>query len=803
MTKIIDRLKLSVAAGILGDIPRHPLYVMEDRFGAPVASGILNGTAATPGPSATRTVTDTSTPAILANAGVTNYYDNICFDGSSLTQGFGLANPTYENYAAQVMALLPNVQASSWFNNGLAGQNTLQMNLRASIGLLPELSSGNLVAATVYKIKSCQTDYFFPGCVVGEVFAASSTIALDANNKVQEIRWHDTEKNSGNLTIGNWYRVSATVGSHFHYSGGWAALGDVFQATATDSCSATEKVRPMTTATSSIADLRVSPLFGSNIMVAWELGNDIVTNGADAATAVANFVTYCNNRKAAGWNKIIALTITPRTTAGFNAVRNAANQLMRDYVSPPWDALVDVGADATIGPDAAASGPYYQDGIHLTMAGYAIVAALVAPVLNAMLTGFHGGAILKGKSAWGDPGLWYASQARTAGRGFAFTVSKPRFQANGVGMFGWGAAQNNFPTSHVIYLYGGPELALSNNAVTVRNVGTISADKEYRFAVFPRAAGGAYYFGKGGIYDKWTMLRAMTPGTVAAPYPALTPNTYTMPIKFALVFDAGQLIVPLASDSFAGTRTGLGSTDGLGHASTAGFDDGGSGVAWVAPTWTVSSSYARNSALALGSELNSGTLEIGKWYVITADTGGHFFTGSAALDTFVATAATSLDANNKVKELLLYGGSAFLNLGTSNQLIITTGLPAVHICAGVDLCVDSTSNPQSFLRVYYSRVTGLTYMDKYLNGSWSNVIPGVNAGASPELQIRKQGNSITVHGGGTFVGRYTIDPTVDALIANNTICGMFHAGTASCFDYFVAYGSQATATDKILRSFCG
>ena len=82
MTKIIDRLKLSVAAGILGDDPGRPLYVMEDRFAVPVGSGALNGTSADPGPSATRVVTDTA-----SGAGVTLKYANIVFDGNSLTAG--------------------------------------------------------------------------------------------------------------------------------------------------------------------------------------------------------------------------------------------------------------------------------------------------------------------------------------------------------------------------------------------------------------------------------------------------------------------------------------------------------------------------------------------------------------------------------------------------------------------------------------------------------------------------------------------------------------------------------------------
>jgi len=74
-------------------------------------------------------ITDTA-----SGMGGTNYYDNICFDGSSLTKGLGLTHQTYENYAVQVMAALPTINVCDWHNNGLSGQTTAQMDLQSNIG---------------------------------------------------------------------------------------------------------------------------------------------------------------------------------------------------------------------------------------------------------------------------------------------------------------------------------------------------------------------------------------------------------------------------------------------------------------------------------------------------------------------------------------------------------------------------------------------------------------------------------------------------------------------------------------------
>ncbi len=48
-----------------------------------------------------------------------------------------------------------------------------------------EQATGALVVGTWYIITATQVDYFYAGCAVGDVFVATATTALDANNKVK------------------------------------------------------------------------------------------------------------------------------------------------------------------------------------------------------------------------------------------------------------------------------------------------------------------------------------------------------------------------------------------------------------------------------------------------------------------------------------------------------------------------------------------------------------------------------------------------------------------------------------------
>jgi hypothetical protein len=90
--------------------------------------------------------------------------------------------------------------------------------------------------------------------------------------------------------------------------------------------------------------------------------------------------------RAAGWNKIVVLTMLPQTTSGFNTFRDAANALIVADTSF-YDAIVRLDQDATIGCDACAANTtyYWTDGIHLITAGENVIAADVAAVLPSVL----------------------------------------------------------------------------------------------------------------------------------------------------------------------------------------------------------------------------------------------------------------------------------------------------------------------------------------------------------------------------------------------------------------------------------
>lgn len=51
----------------------------------------------------------------------------------------------------------------------------------------PELNSGNLTIGHGYRITATQADHFYSRCKVGDLFSASATTALDANNKVYDV----------------------------------------------------------------------------------------------------------------------------------------------------------------------------------------------------------------------------------------------------------------------------------------------------------------------------------------------------------------------------------------------------------------------------------------------------------------------------------------------------------------------------------------------------------------------------------------------------------------------------------------
>ncbi len=147
-----------------------------------------------------------------------------------------------------------------------------------------------------------------------------------------------------------------------------------------------------TPAMDALAATQTDPLYSAsntwNVVVGWEITNDLFF-GASAADAYANFVIYCQARKAVGW-RVPAVTVLPRnetgTPAGFEADRQTVNANIRANWRSFAHSLADIASDSRIGPAGSETNPtYYSDLVHLNDAGYAIVAQYVAAAIQSAI----------------------------------------------------------------------------------------------------------------------------------------------------------------------------------------------------------------------------------------------------------------------------------------------------------------------------------------------------------------------------------------------------------------------------------
>lgn len=123
-------------------------------------------------------------------------------------------------------------------------------------------------------------------------------------------------------------------------------------------------------------------MYARSVVVGWAGTNDIAA-GTLGATAAAALATWCSARRTALADKIVILDCIARgpLTAPQQTERLAFNAALAANGAPTWDALVKVSLDARLSNSADLT--YFSaDGIHLTDAGYAVVAGLVAPAVN-------------------------------------------------------------------------------------------------------------------------------------------------------------------------------------------------------------------------------------------------------------------------------------------------------------------------------------------------------------------------------------------------------------------------------------
>lgn len=148
------------------------------------------------------------------------------------------------------------------------------------------------------------------------------------------------------------------------------------------------------------ADSMNNTYLGSNkaddIVVVWAGSADLyqAVGTSDAITTFNNLKAFCLKEKALG-SKVVVLTMLPRpnNTVVFSKTEYLAyNALIRAHWSEFADGLADVQSDPTIGTDASNyNTTYYADTVHLTQAGYAIVANYVQNTLHAIDPTFPAG----------------------------------------------------------------------------------------------------------------------------------------------------------------------------------------------------------------------------------------------------------------------------------------------------------------------------------------------------------------------------------------------------------------------------
>lgn len=133
---------------------------------------------------------------------------------------------------------------------------------------------------------------------------------------------------------------------------------------------------------------QVDPLYDAtapvNIVTCW-----CGTNDVDWDVSYTNIAAYAAARRAAGF-KVVAFTILPRaddTEPLYEAARLQFNVDMRAGWATFADALADVCADSRIGdPGDELDETYYDSGhVHMTAAGYAVVAGIVKTAIEGML----------------------------------------------------------------------------------------------------------------------------------------------------------------------------------------------------------------------------------------------------------------------------------------------------------------------------------------------------------------------------------------------------------------------------------
>ena len=402
-----------------------------------------------------------------------------------------------------------------------------------------------------------------------------------------------------------------------------------------------------------------------------------------------------------------------------------------------------------------------------------------------------GNAMTMAAGAASFDGLFHNAQARVAGE---MLISKNTpVDTAGRHNVGWSAAQSSLITDEIRFSAGGP--------LEIRGLVAVGAYTAvlYRTAHIMRA-NGYYYFIKGGVFTKWTLLLVLPTGNNASMYPGnqvvIGSNGYS--VDFMRVPVTLWLPIPLASDGFSAAAA----TDGLGHAETSGLGSGGANVPWAAAaTWAVAGGVAANT-LTLGAEQATGALVVGTWYQITATEVNHFYTGCAVEDVFRAAATTGLDANNKVKALTLAELFRPLNTAFTPDVVAQVKQTAqdAGTPSGIGIRLNSATAPTSGIIAYFDGLGNIKCVE-FSGATYTQLFTAVKAfAANDSLQLIADGANVrlihlTSAGAPTLIGS-----TAAATITTGGYHGLFSTDVGNTLDNFVCHprgtGNEYSVLDK-------
>jgi hypothetical protein len=209
----------------------------------------------------------------------------------------------------------------------------------------------------------------------------------------------------------------------------------------------------------------------------------------------------------------------------------------------------------------------------------------------------------KAVPAQGDPGRWYPGLARVGGR-MLFSKAIASFLSTSA-QVGWDSDQTGATGMYSIALRSAIEIRMAYMNVVA---GVMTTGVNYSICVILRTSG-AFYFMKGGIYTKWTLI-AMDLAAMSTPYyPSISNYNGILNFDFLRIPVTRWLPIPLASDGMGNT----GATNGLGHVEgTADLGKGGANVPWAAPgTWSVAAGVTNNAPVLGGELVSNGNMETG------------------------------------------------------------------------------------------------------------------------------------------------------------------------------------------------